>query len=137
MKWRICEHGKRPSFCKDCQRQYDKDRANLSHRVTAREVYRQTAAGKDAGRRAHLAYVEKNKDRRAAHVAVGNALRDGRLFRKPCEVCGATKVHAHHDDYAKPLEVRWLCRRHHVAHHKEASAKQTSGRKGQQAEQGA
>lgn len=39
------------------------------------------------------------------------------LDRKPCEVCGATKVEAHHDDYTKPLDVRWLCKRHHAEVH--------------------
>jgi hypothetical protein len=47
------------------------------------------------------------------------ALRIGLLVRQPCEVCGATKhIHGHHDDYDKPLEVRWLCAKHHAAWHK-------------------
>lgn len=54
---------------------------------------------------------------RRAHKAVATALRAGRLQRKPCEVCGATEVHAHHDDYRKPLDVRWLCPVHHRAEH--------------------
>jgi hypothetical protein len=37
------------------------------------------------------------------------------LVPQPCEVCGATKVEKHHPDYSKPLEVRWLCREHHLA----------------------
>lgn len=41
----------------------------------------------------------------------------GKLVRQPCEVCGEIKVDAHHDDYSKPLEVRWLCRLHHRQHH--------------------
>ena len=42
----------------------------------------------------------------------------GVLVREPCEVCGTTHdVNAHHDDYAKPLEVRWLCRPHHAVWH--------------------
>jgi hypothetical protein len=39
------------------------------------------------------------------------------LKRMPCEVCGAQKVEAHHDDYSKPLDVRWLCKKHHAEHH--------------------
>lgn len=39
------------------------------------------------------------------------------LERKPCEVCGAAKAEAHHDDYSKPLDVRWLCKRHHAEVH--------------------
>jgi hypothetical protein len=42
------------------------------------------------------------------------------LDRKPCEVCGIEKVEAHHDDYSKPLQVRWLCKRHHCEHHRKA-----------------
>lgn len=50
-----------------------------------------------------------------AHVAVGKAINRGVLVKQPCEVCGTTKgrIDAHHDDYDKPLEVRWLCRKHH------------------------
>ena len=51
------------------------------------------------------------------HVKVFRAVRKGLLTKRPCEVCGAVKVDAHHDDYTKPLEVRWLCREHHMAHH--------------------
>jgi hypothetical protein len=46
----------------------------------------------------------------------GNAIRDGRLIRKPCEKCGK-KAQAHHDDYSKPLDVRWLCFKHHREFH--------------------
>jgi hypothetical protein len=51
-----------------------------------------------------------------AHNAVAAALANGELLRGPCELEGAGcygAVLAHHDDYAKPLDVRWLCRRHH------------------------
>ncbi len=43
-------------------------------------------------------------------------------LREPesCEACQSTtagKLQAHHDDYSKPLEVRWLCRSCHQRHH--------------------
>ena len=37
----------------------------------------------------------------------------GILVRQPCEVCGGVKTQAHHEDYDRPLDVRWLCRTHH------------------------
>lgn len=53
-----------------------------------------------------------------AGQAVHKAVKKGELFRGPCEVCGTTKnIDAHHDDYSKPLDVRWLCRKHHQMHH--------------------
>lgn len=52
-----------------------------------------------------------------AHLAVQRALVSGKLERQGCEVCGAPKVDAHHDRYDEPLNVRWLCRRHHVKLH--------------------
>lgn len=50
-------------------------------------------------------------------AALAQAVKAGWITRDPCEVCGAAKADAHHDDYAKPLEVRWLCRKHHRLHH--------------------
>jgi hypothetical protein len=43
------------------------------------------------------------------------ALRDHELCPKECEVCGNPKTQGHHDDYSKPLDVRWLCAKHHAA----------------------
>jgi hypothetical protein len=45
---------------------------------------------------------------RASYLA-RQAIKEGSLVRGPREVCGTTeKIHGHHDDYSKPLEVRWL-----------------------------
>lgn len=72
-----------------------------------------------------LKWLSANPEKRAAQILVGNAIRDGRISRMPCEVCGVTGkkngrslVHAHHDDYSKPLEVRWLCTQHHNEYHR-------------------
>jgi hypothetical protein len=53
-----------------------------------------------------------------AHYLVTAAIRDKRLFKQPCIFCGNNeKVHAHHRDYSKPLEVTWLCAKcHHRLH---------------------
>lgn len=56
----------------------------------------------------------------AAHAAVSAALKNGRLTKGACEQASAEcrgRVIAHHDDYARPLDVRWLCERHHGLHH--------------------
>ncbi|HEB29231.1 MAG TPA: hypothetical protein ENI05_16015 [Porticoccus sp.] len=51
--------------------------------------------------------------RKRANGKVAYAIKTGKLVQGPCEVCGSTGVYAHHEDYDKPLEVRWLCTLHH------------------------
>ena len=63
----------------------------------------------------------------AAHNAVETAIANGLLARHPCEKCGATRVDAHHDDYGQPLSVRWLCRGHHLEHHRSSPARFNDG----------
>lgn len=60
---------------------------------------------------------QREPEKYKARTSVANAVRDGRLVPCACEVCGNLDVQAHHDDYSKPLEVRWLCFVHHRAHH--------------------
>lgn len=107
----------------DYYRAFDRARANLPHRVEAREAYAQTPEGKAALRRGTKAWERRNPVKKAANTAVNNAIRDGRLVRQPCEVCGAEKAQAHHDDYSKPLDVRWLCTTHHAEWHKHNTPK--------------
>jgi hypothetical protein len=48
-----------------------------------------------------------------AQHALRSALKRGLIIQQPCEECGALDAEAHHDDYDKPMVVRWLCRLHH------------------------
>jgi ribosomal protein S27AE len=58
-----------------------------------------------------------NPEKAQAYNRVNYAIRYGKLLKQPCEVCGCSKVQAHHDDYSRPLDVRWLCVKHHNEHH--------------------
>lgn len=124
----------RYSKCKECyktavkqrrianleqHRAYDRERSNLPHRVAARAAYAETERGKERHNTAKKAWIERNPEARAAHIIVGNAIRDGRLKRGTCRFCGDEGDHAHHNDYGKPLDVWWLCRDCHVNLHKE------------------
>lgn len=80
-------------------------------------------ATKYAGNRA---WDRANPEKRRAHKAVELALLGGRLERKPCERCGASNSHAHHDDYSFPLSVMWLCPLHHKQRHKELAEQSAS-----------
>lgn len=54
-----------------------------------------------------------------AHKTFTLAVKHGRLQRgTTCEQCGSDRhINGHHDDYSKPLEVRWLCGSCHTKHH--------------------
>ena len=76
---------------------------------------------KDNPKRNKELRAEEQKRRRkrcpekfAARNAVNNAVLAGTLVRGTCEVPKCDVIgQAHHDDYSKPLDVRWLCIEHH------------------------
>jgi len=102
-------------------RAYDKTRAMKPHRVKARKQYMQTDAGKVAKRNSMQAYFERYPMIKAAHIMTRNAIRDKRLPQKfECSICQSTKkIEAHHDDYTKPFDIRWLCEQCHKSWHKQ------------------
>src|SRR5688572_12175546 len=97
---------------------YDSLRNRSEHRLDSKKAYRRTEAGKAVTRKASAAKRLRSPLKYAAVSAVGRAVRDGKLSKQPCEVCGGTNVEAHHDDYSKPLDIRWLCVEHHREHHR-------------------
>lgn len=54
---------------------------------------------------------QKQKDRCRSQVSW--ALKIGTISKGTCCVCDSIIVEAHHEDYSKPLEVIWFCRKHH------------------------
>lgn len=107
----------------DYYKEYDKGRAILPKRVQMRERYQATVAGATALAKAKARYIERNPIKRAAHVAVGNALRSGSLWKSPCcmapDCFSTTRLHAHHTVYSRKLCVVWLCNDCHVTLHNE------------------
>lgn len=60
-----------------------------------------------------------NEEKILVRQATNAAIRAGKLKRSAeCEDCGSKeRIECHHEDYANPLKVRWLCRACHKAHH--------------------
>ena len=102
--------------------EYEKGRAMSPHRVLAREEYSKTEAGKDSIRRSRKRWVKRNPIKKSATTELNNKVRDGQIIKpEECSACYCKpkRIHGHHDDYAKPLEVRWLCPSCHKKWHRE------------------
>jgi len=112
----------------DYYREYDRRRYQEDPNVRARHRrYRDTPEGKESMARSREKWLKNNEVKRAAHILLGNAVRDGRITKaEACEACGSRhpRLHGHHDDYLEPLVVRWLCPDCHSAwHQKNGEAK--------------
>ena len=95
-------------------RQYDRKRALKPDRVEARKEYAETERSKEIAReQARLGRIKFAEKYRARGILY-QAVRRGEIQKQPCEICGCTTVHAHHSDYTKPLDVIWLCPKHHA-----------------------
>jgi hypothetical protein len=51
-------------------------------------------------------------DKAWVRAATAKLIRQGKLKRQPCEICGARKTLVHHIDYGDPEHIKWLCKRH-------------------------
>jgi hypothetical protein len=107
--------------CGSCRRCVD--RARLQR---WREANRERERERQRGREWRPSRRAKFPERYRARDAVATAVKAGRLERLPCERCGnspvdalgRSAVHAHHADYGRPLEVRWLCSTCHGLEHR-------------------
>lgn len=82
--------------------------------VRARSVQDQTGEANPAYQHGRGRAPERLRAWRAVNKAVAR----GTLQKQPCQQCGSSNdIHAHHDNYASPLDVRWLCRDCHDAFH--------------------
>ena len=57
--------------------------------------------------------IKKFPEKVRARNLVNTHIKRGKLKMQPCEICANPKSEAHHEDYSKPLDVTWLCKKHH------------------------
>ncbi len=76
---------------------------------------------KDEFKRMHGLSKEKYRDRWRARKNLNYHLQVGNIIKaKYCDICGKEKkLQAHHDDYSKPLAVKWICSSCHGYIHRE------------------
>jgi hypothetical protein len=105
--------------CMECTKA-DTKRHYRDH-IDEYRTYRRDYSKRPQARARRVAQVQRARaerdPKRLARDAVSNAIRDGHLTPRPCEVCGCTPAQAHHDDYSRPLDVQWLCFKHHRIRH--------------------
>jgi hypothetical protein len=117
--WWIIKNAKRDSWCKECQCR--RKRIRNRQRRLIDPVFRERE--QEANRRCYTIekarvrtrkWREDNWEKSYVHYLVQQAIKHGKLIKKPCEVCGNVKSEAHHPNYCKSYVVVWLCRRHHA-----------------------
>ena len=111
--------------CKECTK---KDAAQVrAARLDYYRIYDRLRASQPHRRAKNRLITAKwralNPKRRAAQLALGYAVKSGRVKPLPCFICGH-RAEAHHPDYDAPLDVVWLCSPHHKQAH--AMARETA-----------
>lgn len=101
------------TYCKVCHAE-----RMCKWRATNTDSYRESL------RRSNRKHKEERDaykaDKRIMHPEIHRAHNTAQYHLKdkqPCEVCGSLDTQRHHDDYSKPLEVRWVCPLHHKGIH--------------------
>jgi hypothetical protein len=116
--------------CLQCKRKYGAERYKLKGTQLRQQVkeyyqlnktkrtqqikkYRQTEAGKKYVRDNYKSMYSKYTYKWKARSKARYAIKIGTIAHLACEVCHNFLSEAHHPDYSQPLEVWWLCRKHH------------------------
>jgi ribosomal protein S27AE len=103
--------------CRPCHLAHCKELRTSENGREVNRAWRKTEAGAASRRNGLATWREKNKEKRNAHTVISNAIRDNRLKRQPCRICGDPFGEAHHLSYDDPYNVDWLCKLCHMKIH--------------------
>lgn len=108
--WEMSTNGSR---CKSCEAERQREwrhRRPEQSRLYSKNYCRQFRA-------LHPGYDNRMRDKEKK-AAQNTAYYKVKNDNAQCEVCESIHAQRHHDDYSKPLEIRWLCPLHHKEVHK-------------------
>lgn len=115
--------------CKECTKKDTAQRATIKsqdlewiiserhrHREKSRNARQRGLAWQESAK-TKANWCKRNPHKKKASDAINNAIRASKIRRQPCMVCGDQKAQGHHEDYTRPLDVHWLCTKHHGERH--------------------
>ena len=119
-KKRIDSTDGRRNKCKACINLYEsvRYRENIEYYTEYYRKKQRKPERKKYNREWMKKYRIKKPERFMAYDKTHSAIREGRLIKEPCSECGSIEVQAHHESYLNPLDVVWLCHRHHALLHR-------------------
>lgn len=97
---------------------YDKAKRHFCNSICQKSYFKYMILREDTPNFGKGYSKEEKQKRIKARSILCNAVRDEKIKRLSCAVCGKNNAEAHHDNYDNPLQVRWLCRKHHQQLHK-------------------
>ena len=89
----------------------------LARRRESARRWRRTKLGKLKSQKNAQRWKEKNGWKVRVQKRIYRAIRDGRIERQPCMICGRFPAQAHHENYLRPFDITWLCNQHHIDRH--------------------
>lgn len=94
-----------------CEKEHERHRMkSRRYRESGRVIPVSLETQRDTLRKAR----SKNPLANRARAKLLRAVKLGLISRMPCSVCGGVDSEGHHEDHSKPLEVIWLCKKHHA-----------------------
>ena len=116
--------------CRDCTKKQRESRKpalkayNRKYRQADKEQVRESnrrwrARNRESVRTTNYKWRKRNPGKHRTHMLFSAAVLRGELVAPDrCETClREMSLQGHHDDYSKPMEVRWLCAICHTNHH--------------------
>lgn len=103
--------GSPKTTCSKCNKQVEESRKGQRYCKECHKAYQRLHRPK------HRELSDSQRRKAIARSYVKEYIKRGLVKKKPCSICGELKSEAHHEDYYKPLQVVWFCRKHHMEHH--------------------
>lgn len=100
----------------EANRESENERYREYYRKNKERILKRQSGYVKSGRKTYKADRTKN----LARMQLRYAVKIGAIEKTPCIVCGDKLSQGHHQDYSKPLEVVWLCSKHHAEVHRGA-----------------
>lgn len=103
--------GQRKNTCSGCGKEVEESRKGQRYCKSCH------AANMRSKRPIHSALKPEARLKANCRAYANTYIRRDVIKKQPCEICGEM-AQMHHEDYSKPLEIIWLCRKHHLELHK-------------------